>query len=248
MIQYLPKLYYSAQVEGLFDNELTILVPEYADEHLKEVLYSFIEQLKNVKVHTLSSNQMAHCKELIYMESATQMIDHEKYVSYSDMIVPKKVAQTIKENLVTPFISKYYSKELSTNPKLYIRRKNASDRNILNVDELEEFFEKEGFTIIEPHLLSFSEKVNLFHNAEFIAGPNSAGFSNLIFSHPGTKVLMFSNLQRAFEPYLSFFDQHFELNFLTIIGNDEDAADSHSSFYIPMEKVKTAYKQLTVNS
>ena len=248
MIQYLPMLYYSTEVEGLFDNELTILVPEYTDEHLKEVLDSFIEKLKNVKVQTLLSNQMARCEELIYMESATQMIDHEKYVSYSDMIIPKKIALTIKENLVTPFITRFYSKELITNPKLYIRRKNAIYRNILNVDELEEFFINEGFTIIEPHLLSFSEKVNLFHNADFIAGPNSAGFSNLIFSQPKTKVLMFSNLQRAFEPYLSFFDQHFDLNFLTVTGNDEDAADSHSSFYIPMEKVKAAYKQLAVNS
>lgn len=102
----------------------------------------------------------------------------------------------------------------------------------------------EGFQIIEPHRLTFSEKINYFNKASIVIGPNSAGFSNLIFSRPGTKVLIFSNLQRSIESYLSFFYQHFDLKFMTETGTDTDQANSHSDFEIPIEKIKIAYSEM----
>jgi capsular polysaccharide biosynthesis protein len=244
MIQYLPKLYYLNNIHAFFDEKLTVLVPNQTDKHLVEVLHAFLKDKQQVEIHMLQDDEVASCSELYSMESATQMIDHESYVSYADMIIPQQVAMVIKENLVKPFLADYLTGNEKEGLKLFIRRKNAGYRNMINVDEVEQFFEKEGFLFIEPHLLSFQEKVTLFSQAEVVVGPYSSGFSNLIFSKQKTKVLMFSNLQRSFEPYLSFFDQHFQLNFLTVTGADENAADSHSSFYIPLEKVKAAYNQM----
>jgi capsular polysaccharide biosynthesis protein len=37
--------------------------------------------------------------------------------------------------------------------------------------------------------MSFEEQVRLFRNAEVVVGPHGAGFTNLIFSKPGTRVV-----------------------------------------------------------
>lgn len=244
MIQYLPKLYYLNAVNNFFENKLTILIPNQTDKHLIEVLQTFLKDKQQVELYTLQDNEVARCNELYYMESATQMIDHESYVSYADMIIPAQVASVIKQNLVKPFLVNYLSGNEKTNSMIFIRRKNAGYRNMINIDEVENFFENKGFQLIEPHLLSFQDKVTLFNQAKIVLGPYSSGFSNLIFSTPKTKVLMFSNLQRSFEPYLSFFDQHFDLDFLTVTGDDEKQSNSHSSFTIPLERIEAAYNQL----
>jgi len=37
--------------------------------------------------------------------------------------------------------------------------------------------------------MSFEEQLRLFRNAEVVVGPHGAGFTNLIFSKPGTRVI-----------------------------------------------------------
>jgi len=73
--------------------------------------------------------------------------------------------------------------------KLFISRKNASYRRILNEEELLPFLQREGFTIIQPETLSFTEQISLFQSAEVILAPHGAGLANLVFSKPGTKLI-----------------------------------------------------------
>ena len=48
---------------------------------------------------------------------------------------------------------------------------------------------KNNFIFVKLHETNFREQVNLFHNAECIVGLHGAGFVNVVFCKPGTKII-----------------------------------------------------------
>jgi capsular polysaccharide biosynthesis protein len=46
-----------------------------------------------------------------------------------------------------------------------------------------------GFQVCRLESMTFEEQVRLFRNAEVVVGPHGAGFTNLIYSKPGTRVV-----------------------------------------------------------
>ncbi|WP_341787012.1 glycosyltransferase family 61 protein [Rickettsia endosymbiont of Cantharis rufa] len=73
--------------------------------------------------------------------------------------------------------------------KIYISRKYASTRKIVNEEELIEKIEKIGFMVIYLELSSPYEQIQLFNKAKIIVRPHGSGFANLIFSTPKCKVI-----------------------------------------------------------
>ena len=62
-------------------------------------------------------------------------------------------------------------------------------RKIINNKEVKEFLVKKGFKIIKLSTHSFVEQINIFHHANKIVGLHGAGFSNLLFCRPNTKIV-----------------------------------------------------------
>ncbi len=78
--------------------------------------------------------------------------------------------------------------------KIYIDRRDATSnhrhlRKILNENEVKNYLSKKGYSIIALSELSFEDQIHLFSNASSIIGLHGAGFANLVFCEPGTKVL-----------------------------------------------------------
>ena len=239
MIQYVCKLYSLMRLPKKIREGLTILVPEYKDGHVACVFDSFVSSyLPEVSVRILKGDEVACCDELYVIESTTAMIDNEKYVSYVDMVIPQYVSGLLKKYMVPqfPIVQPF--------ERIFLVRR-GEWRNLLNSEEVEAFFASLGFRMVEPHKLSYHEKVSLFHSAKEVVGPYSSGFSNTIYCQPGTKVLILSNLQRSFEPFLTFYRQYFGLDLLCVTGTDEQQENSHSPYKIPLERVKAAYYELS---
>jgi len=72
---------------------------------------------------------------------------------------------------------------------IYISRALPSARVIANEEELLPGLLEMGFQICHLEKMPFEEQVRLFQNAEMVVGPHGAGFTNLIFSKPGTRVV-----------------------------------------------------------
>ncbi len=72
--------------------------------------------------------------------------------------------------------------------KIYVSRKRAAVRRLLNEEALIPLFEKAGFTVIELELLPWVEQMRLFSNAEIILTPHGAALANIAFCRPGTMV------------------------------------------------------------
>ncbi|MEL7431147.1 MAG: glycosyltransferase 61 family protein [Chlamydiota bacterium] len=73
--------------------------------------------------------------------------------------------------------------------RLYISRRKACSRRIVQEETLLKALEKKGFVSICLEDLDPQEQAALFSFAKIIVGPHGSGFANLIFSHPGTVVV-----------------------------------------------------------
>lgn len=73
--------------------------------------------------------------------------------------------------------------------KLYLTRKNAPSRSLVNEDELLPLVRDHGFQVVDCGALSFEEQVRLFSEAQYVAGPHGAAFTNGVWSPVGLKVL-----------------------------------------------------------
>ena len=74
--------------------------------------------------------------------------------------------------------------------KIYINRKDATSlRYIINRTEVEKTLENYGFLSLTMSDYNFSDQVALFNNAKEVVGLHGAGFANIIFCKPGTKII-----------------------------------------------------------
>jgi hypothetical protein len=76
-------------------------------------------------------------------------------------------------------------------PKRFIIQRKGKSRGILNEAEVNAYFQKLGWAIIDTETLTFAQEIELFANAEAFAGMLGSGFTNGIWSRPGCKVITF---------------------------------------------------------
>ena len=91
-----------------------------------------------------------------------------------------------KDNLNTQFSKKIY---IDRN-----KEKNNKHRKIVNSDEVRNLLTSFGFESITLSEHTFQQQVKIFENADSIVGLHGAGFANIVFSKPGTKLLEIQSL------------------------------------------------------
>lgn len=83
----------------------------------------------------------------------------------------------------------YLSDNSLRSHKVYISRRLAKARKILNEVELEMQLMDRGFEIVFLEKLSIASQIQLFKNAKVIVSPHGAGLTNLVFCEKGTVVI-----------------------------------------------------------
>lgn len=66
--------------------------------------------------------------------------------------------------------------------RIYVTRRKAGRRHVVNEEELWPILEAHGFEITETENLSLREQIDLFARAKMVIGPHGAGLSNLAFA------------------------------------------------------------------
>ena len=72
---------------------------------------------------------------------------------------------------------------------LYITRRYAERRRVVNEDEVCDALLFRGFQIIAPETMGFEQQVQIFSSAEIVVAPHGAGMVNACFSHNKPAVL-----------------------------------------------------------
>lgn len=93
--------------------------------------------------------------------------------------------------------------------RIFVSRKHARRRRLLNEEEISAALLVNGFSLVHTENVPFLEQVELFRRAKVVVGLHGAGLSNLVFASPGTKVVeivpdrwrnpCFANLARLVE-------------------------------------------------
>ncbi|WP_143437633.1 glycosyltransferase 61 family protein, partial [Hydrocoleum sp. CS-953] len=87
-------------------------------------------------------------------------------------------------------------RKISEQPKrIFISRKLASWRRVVNEDEVVSLLEKFGFISLTLESFSITEQATLMSKVKAVIAPHGAGLTNLVFCSPGTKVIEFFSPQ-----------------------------------------------------
>ena len=73
--------------------------------------------------------------------------------------------------------------------RLYVSRRKAKWRRLVNEAELESQLAKEGFMVIHTEHYSVAEQARLFSNTQCVVTPHGAGLANVIFVPRGGRVI-----------------------------------------------------------
>jgi hypothetical protein len=155
---------------GIFDEIDVFILPKLKHDFQKASLSYF--KIPNSKIFEIKDN------ELIFA---------------NDLIVPSLPSELGTVNLwALNFIRDTFlpdSSNLNPHRRIYISRKNATARRLLNEGEIVEFLAGLDFEIIEAENLSFNDQVKLFSQAEVVVCPHGSGLSNIVFCSKKTKVI-----------------------------------------------------------
>jgi capsular polysaccharide biosynthesis protein len=88
------------------------------------------------------------------------------------------------------FTSSFRAEHSSSAKRLYLSRRNAPKRRVINEAEVEQTLQEFGFQTVMLEDLSVAGQVRLFSGAEVVVGPHGAGFANVVFAR-NAKVLEF---------------------------------------------------------
>ena len=101
--------------------------------------------------------------------------------------IPLWISQWLKKTFMQKNEKKF-------SKKIYIDRSDSTSnvkylRTIQNEDEVKNCLSRIGFESVRLGEHSFKDQVSIFENAEIIVGLHGAGFANIVFSKPNTKII-----------------------------------------------------------
>lgn len=248
LCEYIPKLYYINKIAKLEEKRLTVLVPNYGNTHINNIVYRELNKL-DVDILVVSKEESIKVEKLYFMERVGRVTDHEIYVEVGDQVEPKFITDLWREKITLPLISEFVEdKDKEPTLKLFLSRNTGGHRMIKNNVEIENYFKEKGYIFVEPHKCTLKEVVNLFYQAKIVAGPFSSAFTNMIFSRPGTKSFIMCNYTRSFENFLEPIQQYFSIDIYWLLGYDLDKEHpGHTSFYISKEKMIEACRSYGID-
>ena len=73
--------------------------------------------------------------------------------------------------------------------RIYLSRRDAARRRLVNEAEMEARLEKMGFVCVQPEKMSVAKQATLFSAAKWVVAPHGAGLANLVFAPSGARVV-----------------------------------------------------------
>lgn len=158
----LPRIY---SIENRH-NELTLILPESYSS--KQFVINSLEMFPNLKYEIIPKGVHMQVPKLTMPELKpfTYTFDAETMSNYRQKVW--KVIDDLKFNI-------------DTYEKIYVSRKMAKNRKLVNEKEVLDIIDQHNFKVIYFEDYTFFEQVYLMKNCKVLAGVHGAGFANICF-------------------------------------------------------------------
>jgi len=167
-------------------NDLDFIIVPSLEKKFQKMTLGF---LNIPEKKCLSSRLFRHveCSELFVTDHPNNIIND---ASKSMENIPVWISDWLKEKY--GYLAN--KSNFKVNKHIYIDRSDSTAstkdlRLITNENEVKKFVDEMGFQSIKLANLDFMDQVKIFNQAEIIIGLHGAGFANLSFCKPGTKIV-----------------------------------------------------------
>lgn len=117
--------------------------------------------------------------------------------------------------------------------RIYISRRHATTRQVLNEDDIIPGLKNRGFKVCMLEQMTFEGQIDLFAGAECVVGPHGAGLANILFSRSTSVLELFgSTTIRAHYYYLSKALGHKYRNYIA----SSEPEEPHRDFTVDRRK------------
>ena len=142
----------------------------------------------NLVIHRKSSNKIRKFIENVLL---ARNININKTIYLDDNFYYFKnsqIPQFFSYEKSIEILNKVFKKEGNRNQKIYLTRKNAFYRKIINESDLIDDLKSKNFKIIDLETLSIDQQIKIFSDAEVIVSPTSSALANIVFCRKETKI------------------------------------------------------------
>ena len=214
------------------DSEINLAIHRNTSNNIKNHIRHILD-LKKIKIN-----------KFIYLDDGFYLFKNSQIPCFLNL----KDVMILYEN--------NFQSNKSKNKRIYISRRNAEWRKVVNETTLYSDLEKNGFAIIDLESKRIDDQINFIQSANKIISPHGSGLVNLIFSSPETSVveIMPKNIENEIKHLYSKYKQisilkkNKHLFFGADLVDNTFAINTKMQSYISMDILKnsTYYKNFIV--
>ena len=192
-------------------NDVIVLGSSPGDDYFRNLI-TFIPRILfisdkqiNLAIHRKLSNKLRQFIEDILKIRGIKL---NKFVYLDDNFYSFKnsqIPQFFSNVTSIKILNKIFKKNNEHKDRIYLTRKNANYRQIINESDIIDELKSKNFKIIDIDALSINKQVDVFSSAEIIVSSTSSALTNIVFCQEGTKVFeIIPKYQYKYENYLKF--------------------------------------------
>lgn len=171
----LPRIHSLAKAEPTA--ELTLLMPEMGPVH-RESLECVLPQ--NFRIEYFPYNTWLSVDDFLWPSMVS---------GRCNFMLPAEYYDSIRRPVFAKFGLPTHHQQTA---RIYISRRGARHRRILNEEQICRLLTQYGFDIVSLEKYSFREQVELFHRADIVIGAHGAGWTSILFSGRIRSVIFYS--------------------------------------------------------
>ncbi len=188
MFDVLPRL-------GIFEDVINLESIDFflLPDNKKKFQLETLEILKIPKSKQISSVEYRHIlTKNLYTTSHPVVLNDNS--TDSMLKIPGWISKWLKEK----FFNNNIKNKKTFSKKIYLDRSDSSSnvknlRSVVNENEVKNYLKNEGFKFIKLADLNFNDQVLTFSGADIIVGLHGAGFANMPFCKPNTRIVEFKS-------------------------------------------------------
>ena len=126
----------------------------------------------------------------IPLDRVIELCDYPHVIAQK-LLVPSSLGGVPLHDWVPSFLKETFVENSDSTPssRVYVSRKRSATRRIVNEDEVVDFLKERGFIIAYLEELSVKQQATLFASAQIVVAAHGAGFTNMTFCRPHTKIV-----------------------------------------------------------